>query len=152
MYVLKRPKTTKKKVQDTSNDSVSEMFVTSSSGYKDIIKVKDNQIRSLTSKLNLVKGEEDQDQGNLMDQEPSWEDVKAYVKTQNINPLYLEIPMVKKEIKKLIRGMTISEIQENVVELKKLAESKGLKLGDKTDDKSKDAVDEIFKQNPGSFA
>jgi len=152
LWVLKRPKSTKKKVQDTSNDSVSEMFDTSSKGYKDIVKVKDNQIRSLTAKLNLVKGEEDQDQGNLLDQEPSWEDIKAYVKTQGINPLYLEIPLVKKEVKKLIRGMTISEIQENVVELKQLAESKGLKLGTKTDDKTKDPVAELLKQNPDAFS
>lgn len=153
LWVLKRPQTGKKRVQEISTDSVSEMFKTSSSGYKDIVKVKDNQIRSLAAKLNLVtKEEEDQDQGNLLDQEPTWEDIKGFAKAEGINPLYLEIPMIKKEVKKLIKGMSIQEIQENVGEIKKLAESKGFKFGPKTDDKSKDAVDQLFEQDPKSFA
>jgi len=151
MKAIFRPKTGKKRVQDTASDSLSEMVDTSSKGYKDIIKVKDNQIRSLTSKLNIVKDEEDQDQGSILDQEPTWEDVKALAETQGIKGIYLEIPMVKKEVKKLIKGMTIEEIGKNVKQLKELAESKGIKLGVKTDDKPEDAVDELFKQNPGAF-
>lgn len=151
LWVLKRPKTGKKRAVDASGDTVSEMFDTTSRGYKEIIKIKDNQNRSLAAKLKLETQEDDADQGNLLDQEPTWEDVKAFAKAQGINPLYLEIPMVKKEVKKLIKGMTIQEIQENVVELKKLAESKGIKLGTATDDKSKDPVAEFLKQNPEAF-
>jgi len=151
MYMLKRPKTGKQKVIKESSDTVSDMFDTSSRGYKDIIKVKDNQIRSLSAKLNLDKQESgDQDQG-LLDQVPTWEDIKAIAKAEGIKPLYLEIPMVKKEIKKLIAGMSIEEIQENVGELKKLAESKGFKFGDKKRD-NEDAVDELLKQNPNAFS
>jgi len=149
LYMLKRPKMGKKKAVDTSGDSVSDMFDTSSRGYKDIIKVKDNQIRSLSAKLSLEK-EDSEDQG-FLNQVPSWEDIKAIAKTEGINSLYLEIPMVKKEIKKLIAGMSIEEIQQNVGELKKLAESKGFKLGDKKDGKTQDTVAELLKQSPESF-
>jgi len=150
MYMLKRPKTGKPKVVQQSSDTVSDMFDTSSRGYKDIIKVKDNQIRSLSAKLNLGK-EESEDQG-FLDQVPTWEDVKAIAKTEGINPLYLEIPMVKKEVKKLIAGMSIEEITQNVGELKKLAESKGFKFGTKSDGKTQDPVDQLLKQNPDSFS
>ena len=152
LWVLKRPQTGKKRVQEQSSDSVSEMFDTSSRGYKDIVKVKDNQIRSLAAKLKLTEESEGQDQGSLLDQEPSWDDIKALSKTQGINPLLLEIPMVKKEVKKLIRGMSIQEIAENVGEFKKLAERYGFKFDAKADDKSKDAVDKLFEQDPNSFA
>lgn len=152
LWVLRRPKTGKKKVQELSSDSVAEMFDTSSKGYKDIVKVKDNQIQSLTAKLRRANEEENQDQENLLDQEPSWEDIKAIAKTQGINPLLLEIPMVKKEVKKLIRGMSIQEIAENVGEVKKLGERYGFKFGTKEGDKSKDAVDSLFEQDPNSFA
>jgi len=134
MWAIKRPKQGKKKVQESSSDSVGEMFDTSSRGYKDIIKVKDNQIRSLTAKLNL--NTEPDDMG-IMYQVPEWEDVKSIAKTQGINPLLLEIPMVKKEVKKLIKGMTLDEITKNVGEFKTLAAKYGFKLGDKTGDKSK---------------
>jgi len=149
MWKLNGPKTGKKKAVESSGDSVSEMFETNSRGYKDIIKVKDNQIRSLSAKLNLEK-EDSADQG-LLDQVPTWEDIKAIAKTEGINPLYLEIPMVKKEVKKLIAGMSIEEITENVGELKKLAESKGFKLGTKKDGTSEDPVDQLLKQNPTAF-
>jgi len=149
MWGLKRPKTGKQKIIKESSDTVSEMFDTSSRGYKDIIKVKDNVIRSLQAKLNLEK-QDGEDQG-LLDQEPTWEDVKALAKTEGINPLYLEVPMFKKEIKKLIKGMTIGEISENVAEIKKLAESKGFKLGTKKDGTSEDPVAKLLEQNPDAF-
>jgi len=149
MWKLNGPKQGKKKVVETSSDSVGEMFDTSSRGYKDIIKVKDNQIRSLSQKLNLEKQDSD-DQG-LLDTVPTWEDIKGIAKTQGINPIYLEIPMVKKQIKKLIAGMSIQEIQENVGELKKLAESKGFKFGATSGQSSEDAVDQLLKQNPNAF-
>lgn len=151
LWVLKRPKTGKKRAVDTSGDTVSEMFDTTSRGYKEIIKVKDNQVRSLASKLKLNQDEETVDQQGLLDQEPTWEDVKAFAKAEGINPLYLEIPMVKKEVKKLIKGMSIQEIQENVGELKKLAESKGFKFGTKTDGSTEDPVAQLLKQNPDAF-
>jgi len=149
LYMLKRPKMGKKKAIETSGDTVAEMFTTSKDGYKDIIKVKDNQIRSLTAKLNLDK-QEGEDQG-LLEQLPSWEDVKALAKTEGINPLYLEVPMIKKEVKKLIKDMTIGEIAENVSDLKKLAESKGFKFGIKKDGTSEDPVAELLKQSPEAF-
>jgi len=149
MWMLKRPKQGKKKAIETSGDTVAEMFTTSKDGYKDIIKVKDNQIRSLSAKLNLEK-EDSADQG-LLDEVPTWEDIKAIAKAEGINQLYLEIPMVKKEVKKLIAGMSIGEIKENVGELKKLAESKGFKLGTKKDGTSEDPVAKLLEQNPNAF-
>ena len=150
MWTLKRPKSGKKKVQDESSDSVGEMFKTSSTGYKDIIKVKDNQIRSLSAKLSQFNDESEQDE-SLLEHVPTWEEVKQLAKTQGINPLMLEMPFIKKEVKKLIRGMSIQEITQNVDELKKLAADKGFKLGDKKTDESKDPVDEYLKQNPSAF-
>jgi len=150
MWKLKGPKTGKSKVIQQSSDTVSDMFDTSSRGFKDIIKVKDNQIRSLSAKLNLEKPDSE-DQG-LLDQEPAWEDVKAMAKAEGINPLYLEIPMVKKEVKKLIKGMTSEEILENVSELKKLAESKGFKFGNKKDGTSEDPVAQLLERDPSAFS
>jgi len=136
MLVLKRPNSGKKKVISESSDSVGEMFKTSSTGYKDIIKVKDNQIRSLTQKLNLATEDSDQDE-SIMEHVPTWDEVKQLAQTQGLNPLILEMPFVKPHVKKLIRGMSIQEITENVAQIKKFASDKGFKFGDKTGDKSK---------------
>ena len=134
MYAIKRPNTGKKKVQESSSDSVGEMFDTSSRGYKDIIKVKDNQIRSLAAKLKLNE-DEIQDE-SIMEHVPSWEEIKELAKTQGINPLALEVPFIKKQVKSITKGMTIQEITQNVAELKKLMGGKGFKFGNKEDDKS----------------
>jgi len=136
MLVIKRPNTGKKKVISESSDSVGEMFKTSSTGYKDIIKVKDNQIRSLTQKLNLATEDTGEEDSTIMQHVPSWDEVKQLAKTQGINPLMLEMPFIKKQVKKLISGMTIEEITENVAEIKKFAGDKGFKFGDKKTDKS----------------
>jgi len=105
------------------------------------MKVKDNQIRSLTQKLNLSR-EEDQEE-SIMEHIPSWEEVKSLAETQGINPLVLEMPFIKKEVKKLISGMTIQEITKNVGELKKLMGGKGFKFGNKEGDESKTPIGEI---------
>jgi len=143
MLVIKRPNTGKKKVVESSSDSVGEMFDTSSRGYKDIIKVKDNQIRSLTQKLNIanedVPGEE-----SIMEHVPSWDEIKQLAATQGLNPLLLELPFIKKQVKALTKGMSIEEITNNVAQIKKLAGDKGFKFGDKKGNESKTpAVGEI---------
>jgi len=134
MLAIKRPNTGKKKVQESSSDSVGEMFDTSSRGYKDIIKVKDNQIRSLAAKLKLNEDEEEEE--SIMDHVPTWEEVKALAETQGLNPLILEMPIIKPQVKKLIKGMSIEEISKNVNEIKKLLGGKGFKFGNKEGDKS----------------
>jgi len=139
MLVIKRPNTGKKKVIESSSDSVGEMFDTSSKGYKDIIKVKDNQIRSLTQKLNIATEESDQDD-SILEHVPSWEEVKQLAQTQGLNPLILEMPFIKPHVKKLIRGMSIQEITENVAQIKKFAGDKGFKFGDTKGDQSKTPI------------
>jgi len=98
------------------------------------MKVKDNQIRSLTQKLNLSKEENEEE--SIMDHVPTWDEVKALAETQGLNPLILEMPFIKTEVKKLIKGMSIEEISNNVAEIKKLMGGKGFKLGNKEGDKS----------------
>jgi len=134
MLAIKRPKLGKKKLIESSSDTVGDMFDTSSRGYKDIIKVKDNQIRSLTAKLNLSTEENESE--SIMDHVPSWEEVKQLAGTQGLNPLILEMPFIKGEVKKLIKGMSIEEITENVAQIKKLTGGKGFKFGDTKPDKS----------------
>jgi len=150
MIKLKPSKSGRNKVENAASSSVSELYEVSNKQTKDILKVKDNLIRSLQQKLHLLRDEEDQEQqaGTAI----QWDDVKALAKAKGINPLLLEIPFVKKQAKSFIKDMTMEDLIANVDEFQKLAGSKGLKFGDQKGDKSKDAVDELFKQNPSAFA
>jgi len=147
---LKPSKSSKTKVIDAASGSVSELFDVSNKQTKDILKVKDNVIRSLQQKLNLLKDEEDQEQqqGTAI----QWEDVKALAKAKGINPLLLEIPFVKKQAKSFIKDMTMEDLIANVDEFQKLAASKGYKFGNQKGDQSKDTVTKLFEQDPSAFA
>ena len=119
-------KTTSKKATEAADTSVSELYEVQTSQVKDIIKLKDNVIKSLQNKLRIDQQEEEID---TKDTEVQYADIKTLVK--KAYPQYakfLDLPFAKKEIMKATKGMTLDEVISMVEEWtgKKVKDSLGL--------------------------
>jgi len=109
-----------KKASKSGSDGVKDMYSVYSEQIKDILKLKDNHIKRLNAEIQNSIGSDDE-----TDQEPAkYEDLKALAKEAGINPLILEMPFIKNNIKKYTKGMSIEEIISTVNELKKFIPNK----------------------------
>jgi len=115
-----------KKARSAGNDGVKDMYSVYSDQVKDILKLKDNHIKRLNAELNqYVTEPADNDQNTQV----KYDDLKAMAKESGLNPLILEIPFIKTQIKKYTKGMSIEEIISTVKELKGFVGNKKLKPG-----------------------
>jgi len=115
-----------KKAQKSGSDGVKDMYSVYSDQVRDILKLKDNHIKRLNREI-----QEEESVSSDTDQEPAkYEDLKALAKEAGINPLLLEMPFVKTQIKKYTKGMSIEEIISTVKELKGFIGNKQSKPND----------------------
>jgi len=127
-----------KKAIKSGETGVQEMYGVYTEQVKDIIKLKDNHIKRLNGELQQYSTEPaGSDENNPV----KYDDLKAMAKEYGINPLILEMPFIKNQIKKYTKGMTIEEIISTVKELKKFTGNKGSKPG----------IEEIKDITPGYF-
>jgi len=104
-----------KRASKSGQDGVRAMYDVYSDQIKDILKLKDNHIKRLNAEIQQTNGSDDEtDQNNPA----KYNDLKALAKEAGINPLILEMPFVKNQIKKYTKGMSIEEIISTVQELK----------------------------------
>jgi len=103
-----------KKATKSGSDGVQDMYSVYSEQVKDILKLKDNHIKRLNAQLQQEIGSDDETDQPVA----KYEDLKALAKEAGINPLILEMPFVKTQIKKYTKGMSIEEIISTVKELK----------------------------------
>jgi len=139
---LNPSKMSQKKASSAADTSVSELFAVQTEQIKEIVKSKNNQIKSYQSQLR--QDNEDLEEQN-QPQEVKFEDLKAMAKEAGLNPLLLDMPFIKNNIKKYTKGMSIEEIIQTVTELKKFVGSKGLGKG--TEEELQDPTDIYLKQN-----
>jgi len=104
-----------KRASKSGSDGVRDMYSVYSDQIKDILKLKDNHIKRLNAEIQQYAVEPDEVEGN---NPAKYEDLKALAKEAGINPLILEMPFVKNQIKKYTKGMSIEEIISTVKELK----------------------------------
>ena len=98
-----------KKANQAADTSVSELYEVQTNQVKDIIKLKNNEIKSLQSKLRIDQQEEEEI--DTKDTEVQYADIKTLVK--KAYPQYakfLDLPFAKKEIMKATKGMTLDEV------------------------------------------
>jgi len=76
----------------------------------DILKQKDNQIKSLNARLKLFEPQEEEEP---TEKQVSWEEIQVLVK--EAAPQYAQfLPLMKKQIMEMTKGMTTKELLEYV--------------------------------------
>jgi len=116
-----------KKASKSGSDGVKDMYSVYSEQIKDILKLKDNHIKRLNAEIQTYSVSDDEDDQN---NPAKYEDLKALAKEAGINPLILEMPFVKTQIKKYTKGMSIEEIISTAKELKTFVGNKQSKSTD----------------------
>lgn len=124
-----------KRAKEAADTSVSELYEVQTEQVKDIIKLKNNEIKSLQAKLRIET--EETEEIDPKDTQVQFEDIKTLVK--KAYPQYgkfLDFPFAKKEIMKATKGMTLDEIITMVEDWtgKKIKDHSGLEQGITTDE------------------
>lgn len=99
-----------KRATQAADTSVSELYAVQTEQIKDIVKLKNNEIKSLQSKLRLDQ-EIEQETPDSKDNQVQFEDIKALV-TRGY-PQYaklLDLPGAKQWIKKQTKDMSLDEV------------------------------------------
>jgi len=96
-----------KKAQKSGSDGVSAMYNVYNQQVEDVLKLKDNQIKRLNSKISQLEPEEEgEEEAKII----PLEGLKPLLASKGINPALLDLPFVQKLIKKHTKGMSIEEI------------------------------------------
>jgi len=132
--LLKRGQKTTK----TAQDSISSMYSTYNQQVKDVLQIKDSQIKRLQNKIQQLEPNLEEDQTNTPIELGALENL---AKERGINPAILKNPMLQKLIKKYTKGMGIEEIIA-------IADQFGLLKGNK---QSKSDNPPIVQDNPQFF-
>jgi len=122
----------------TAQESISSMYSTYNQQVKDVIAIKDSQLKRLQNKITQLEPNLEEDQSNTPIELGALENL---AKERGINPALLKNPMLQKLIKKYTKGMGIEEIIA-------IADQFGLLKGNK---QSKSDTPPIVQDNPQFF-
>jgi len=105
-------KTHQKKATNAAESSVSELFAVQTEQIKEIVKSKNNQIKSYQQQLRQT--DEEETPGDQ--KEVTFEEITALVKQSY--PKYSPIlPMMKKQIMEITKGMTLPQVLDYVKQI-----------------------------------
>jgi len=97
-----------RKAVKAGDNSIKEMYNTYNQQVQDVLKVKDKQIQSLSTKLRNYEQEDEEEPDNPV-KPVTWDEITALVTTQY--PKYAALlPLAKKQIMDATKGMTMKEI------------------------------------------
>jgi len=91
----------------TAQDSISSMYETYNTQVKDVLAIKDKQIKSLHNKIQQLEPDLEQQEANTPLELGALEKL---AQERGINPALLKNPVIQKMIKKYTKGMGIEEI------------------------------------------
>jgi len=91
----------------TAQDSISSMYSTYNQQVKDVLQIKDSQIKRLQNKIQQLEPEIQESESNSPIELGSLEKLAT---DRGINPALLKNPIIQKLIKKYTKGMGIEEI------------------------------------------
>jgi len=113
-----------KKAVKAGDNSIKEMYNTYNQQVQDVLKVKDKQIQSLSTKLRNYEEEPEEEQPEQVADLIKSPEILNLLKERGINPTLLQNPIILKYIKKYTKGMTIEQVLE-------IAQQFGLLKGNK---------------------
>jgi len=109
LWQLNRANPSRKAVKAGDN-SIKTMYDVYNTQVQDVLKVKDSQIKSLTSKLRSYEGETDEEAPQEVAELVKNPEIQKLLQSKGINPALLDNPILAKLIKKYTKGMSIQEI------------------------------------------
>jgi len=99
-----------KKASGAAESSVSELFAVQTEQIKEIIKSKNNQIKSFQQQL---RQDQDENQPESNEKQVSFEEITALVK-QTYPKYTVMLPVFKKQIMEITKGMSLQQVLEYV--------------------------------------
>jgi len=106
------------------DSSIKEMYNVYNQQVSDVLKVKDKQIASLSTKLRNYEEETGEEAPEEIAELVKNPEIQALLKQRGINPKLMDNPIIQKYIKKYTKGMTIEQVLE-------IAQQMGFLKGDK---------------------
>jgi len=123
VWQLNRANPTRKGVK-AGDSSIKEMYNVYNQQVTDVLKVKDRQIQSLSTKLRSFESEEEEEEPDNGVKPVTFEEITALVNTKY--PKYANLlPLVKKQVMEATKGMTMTEILNYVKQFTGNQESQG---------------------------
>jgi len=111
VWQLNRANPTKRAAKAGDN-SISAMYNTYNMQVQDVLKVKDKQIASLTTKLRNFEEEYEEEEPEEVADLVKNPEIQKLLQAKGINPALLDNPIIQKYIKKYTKGMSIEQVLE----------------------------------------
>jgi len=113
-----------KRAIKAGDNSIREMYNTYNMQVQDVLKVKDKQIASLTTKLHNYEQETEEEEPQEVAELVKNPEIQKLLQQKGINPALLDNPIIQKYIKKYTKGMSIEQVLEIAQQLGFLKGSK----------------------------
>jgi len=113
-----------KRAAKAGDKSISDMYNTYNLQVQDVLKIKDKQIASLTTKLRNYEDDNEEEEPQEVAEMVKNPEIQKLLQAKGINPALLDNPIIAKYIKKYTKGMSIEQVLE-------IAKQLGLLKGNK---------------------
>jgi len=100
-----------RKAVKAGDKSISELYNVHNQQVSDVLKLKDKQISSLSTKLRTYE-EPDEEEPQQVAELVKNPEIQKLLQAKGINPALLDNPIISKYIKKYTKGMSIEQILE----------------------------------------
>jgi len=111
IWQLNRVNPTKKALK-AGDDSIRQLYSVHNQQVSDVLKLKDKQISSLSSKLRLYEEETEEEAPEEVADLVKNPEIQKLLQAKGINPALLDNPVIQKYIKKYTKGMSIEQVLE----------------------------------------
>jgi len=111
------------------DNSIKDMYSVYNTQVTDVLKVKDKQIASLTTKLRNYEEETEEEEPEEVADLVKNPEIQKLLQAKGINPALLDNPVIQKYIKKYTKGMSIEQVLEIAKQLGFLKGNKQLETG-----------------------
>jgi len=106
-----------KRAAKAGDNSIKELYQVYNQQVQDVLKVKDKQIQSLSTKLRNYEEENEEEEPEEVGELIKNPEIQKLLQQKGINPALLDNPIIQKYIKKYTKGMTIEQVLEIVQQL-----------------------------------
>jgi len=101
-----------RKAVKAGDKSISELYNVHNQQVNDVLKLKDKQISSLSTKLRSYEDETEQEEPQAVADLVKNPEIQKLLQQKGINPALLDNPIISKYIKKYTKGMSIEQVLE----------------------------------------
>jgi len=101
-----------RKAVKAGDSSIKDMYSVYNTQVNDVLKVKDRQISSLSTKLRSFEEEIEEEQPEEVAELVKNPEIQKLLQAKGINPALLDNPVIQKYIKKYTKGMSIEQVLE----------------------------------------